>query len=102
MEKPRRVGDGLRSMLERWGLEGVWQASEVKDAFPKVFSAYPGTEFISFDKGILTVGVKSPGMRSDLSFKKRELIGVMNEFIGEEIVKDMKFTGARRKKEKER
>ncbi len=96
------MGDGLRSMLERWGLEGVWQASEVKDAFARVFSAYTGTEFIGFDKGVLTVGVKSPGMRSDLSFRKKELISVMNEFIGEEMVKDIKFTGLRRKREKEK
>ncbi|MGB9589362.1 MAG: DciA family protein [candidate division WOR-3 bacterium] len=99
MEKPKRMGDGLRSMLERWGLEGIWQASEVKDAFVKVFSAYPGTEFIEFDKGKLTVGVRSAALRSDLSFRKKELISVMNEFIGEEMVKEIKLTGIRCKKE---
>lgn len=102
MEKPKRIGDGLRSMLERWGLEGVWQASEVRDAFAKVFSVYPGTEFIGFDKGTLTVGVKSPGLRSDLSFRKKEIAGVMNEFIGEEMVKDIKFTGTRRRRAEEK
>ncbi|MEO0140605.1 MAG: DUF721 domain-containing protein [candidate division WOR-3 bacterium] len=89
-------------MLERWGMEGIWQASEVQDAFGKVFSAYPGTQFLGFDKGVLTVGVKSPGLRSDLSFRKKELIGVMNEFIGEDVVKDMRFTGIKPRREKGR
>jgi adenine-specific DNA methylase len=102
LEKPKRMGDGLRAILERWGLEGVWQASEVRDAFAKVFSVYPGTEFIGFEKGVLTVGVKSPGLRSDLSFKKREIAKVMNEFIGEELVKDIRFTGVKRKRSKEK
>ena len=92
----------MRAILERWGLEGVWQASEVRDAFAKVFSVYPCTEFIGFEKGVLTVGVKSPGLRSDLSFKKREIAKVMNEFIGEELVKDIRFTGVKRKRSKEK
>ena len=98
MDKPKKVGDGLRKLLEHFGMEGVWQASEVADNFKKVFSSYPGTEFVEFDKGVMVVAVRSAAVRNELSFKKQELIEVMNRFIGEDMVKDIRFTGPRRRR----
>ncbi len=98
MDDPRKLGDGLKKLLKYWGMEGVWQASEVADAFKRVFVSYPGTSFVEFDKGVMVVAVKSAAMRSDLSFKKQELVEVMNRFIGEDMVKDIRFTGPRRRK----
>ncbi len=92
---PDRLGEGLRGILARWGLEAVWDLHEVMEAFPKVFKPYPGARFAGFSKGILRVGVRSPALRQELAMRKPELIKAFNGVLGRELIRDILFTRGR-------
>ena len=49
------------------------------------------TEVEKFVKGILYVRVLSPSWRNELSFRKKNIIGRLNEAVGKSMVKDIVF-----------
>lgn len=42
-------------------------------------------------KGVLVVKVKSSTWRNELSLRKKEIIDTLNNALGEEVVKDIRF-----------
>ncbi|MBN1398342.1 MAG: DUF721 domain-containing protein [Bacteroidetes bacterium] len=49
------------------------------------------TEATRITKGVLFVSVKTSTWRNELTIRKKEIIEKLNNFIGKEIVKDIKF-----------
>ena len=49
------------------------------------------TNAVKIIKGVLIVKVKSSTWRNELSMRKPEIITTLNDALGQEIVKDIKF-----------
>ncbi len=48
-------------------------------------------EAIKIVRGVLVVRVKNGVWRNELSLRKREIIGTLNQALGDEVVKDIQF-----------
>ena len=90
---PRKFNDIVDEVYAVYGMKGaqeehralkVWQ-NVVGETIAKM------TEVEKFVKGILYVKVLSPSWRNELSFRKRNIIGRLNEAVGKSMVKDIVF-----------
>ncbi|MCG8341630.1 MAG: DUF721 domain-containing protein, partial [Chlorobiales bacterium] len=90
---PRKFNDIVDEVYAVYGMKGaqeehralkVWQ-NVVGETIAKM------TEVEKFVKGILYVRVLSPSWRNELSFRKRNIIGRLNEAVGKSMVKDIVF-----------
>ncbi len=90
---PRKFNDIVDEVYAVYGMKGaqeehralkVWQ-NVVGETIAKM------TEVEKFVKGILYVRVLSPSWRNELSFRKKNIIGRLNEAVGKSMVKDIVF-----------
>lgn len=90
---PRKFNDIVDEVYAVYGMKGaqeehralkVWQ-NVVGETIAKM------TEVEKFVKGILYVKVLSPSWRNELSFRKKNIIGRLNEAVGKSMVKDIVF-----------
>ncbi len=49
------------------------------------------TEALSIEHGVLLIKVQSPTWRQELQFKKLEILTKLNQKLGKNIVKDIRF-----------
>ena len=90
---PRKFNDIVDEVYAVYGMKGaqeehralkVWQ-NVVGETIAKM------TEVEKFVKGILYVRVLSPSWRNELFFRKKNIIGRLNEAMGKSMVKDIVF-----------
>jgi predicted nucleic acid-binding Zn ribbon protein len=88
-----KLNTSIQSFLENYGLKkGVKQNSAVlfwKEVVGKKISE--NTEPQGVEHGTLTVSVSNPAWRQELLFKKKEIIKQLNEKIGENTIKEVRF-----------
>ncbi|MCG8344147.1 MAG: DUF721 domain-containing protein [Chlorobiales bacterium] len=75
---------GMKGAKEEHHALKVWQ-NVVGETIAKM------TEVEKFVRGILYVRVHNPSWRNELSFRKKNIIGKLNEAVGKAMVKDIVF-----------
>jgi|TARA_B000000477_G_scaffold99048_1_gene86999 predicted nucleic acid-binding Zn ribbon protein len=88
-----KLNTSIQSFLENYGLKkGVKQNSAVlfwEEVVGKKISE--NTDPQGVEHGTLTVSVSNPAWRQELLFKKKEIIKQLNEKIGENTIKEVRF-----------
>ncbi|MCX6132462.1 MAG: DUF721 domain-containing protein [Ignavibacteriales bacterium] len=89
----KSLGDALDELIESLGIKKKLREQNVFDFWDRAVGeriaqvARP----TRIAKGTLFVDVKSGVWRNELSLRKTEILGRLNEVLEEEIVKDIKF-----------
>ena len=88
-----KLNTSIQSFLESYGLKkGVKQNSAVlfwEEVVGKKISE--NTDPQGVEHGTLTISVSNPAWRQELLFKKKEIIKQLNEKIGENTIKEVRF-----------
>lgn len=88
-----KLNTSIQSFLDSYGLKkGVKQNSAVlfwEEVVGKKISE--NTDPQGVEHGTLTVSVSNPAWRQELLFKKKEIIKQLNEKIGENTIKEVRF-----------
>jgi predicted nucleic acid-binding Zn ribbon protein len=87
------LGDALKSLLKKHGLEHSINEHRIREAWHKTVGDYCSkhTQNISFSKGELTVRISSAPVKHELLYAKTEVITKINELIGCEIVTSLRI-----------
>lgn len=91
------VGDALRSYVKRLDVSGKLREAAVIDAWPTVVGDRIGahTRLAGLRSGELFVGVDSPVWANELSAMSESLRVSLNQELGEELVRAVRFTVSR-------
>ena len=93
MTKPLKIGDALRNLLRSLGIEkglleaqaaGVW-SDVVGPEIDRV------TQVVEVERGVLRVAVKDSLWSQELSLMKADIISRLNERVGQEVIRDIRF-----------
>lgn len=91
---PESVGDVLRNLLEETSLQN--RMDELKAA--DLWKAVTGEAIASLTSrpnvknGIMTIGVPNASLRNELHMNRTRLKEIINQNIGKEIIKEIRFT----------
>jgi predicted nucleic acid-binding Zn ribbon protein len=89
----KTLGDALDELVENFGIRQKLREQDVFEFWDKAVGeriakvARP----TRISKGTLFVSVQSGTWRNELSMRREEIVGRLNEIVNEEIVKDIKF-----------
>ena len=89
----KSLGDALDELVESLGIKQKLREQDVFTLWDKAVGERIAQIAIPTRvlKGTLFVSVKSGAWRNELSMRKAEIQGRLNEILEEEIVKDIKF-----------
>ncbi|MEN8826355.1 MAG: DUF721 domain-containing protein [Wenyingzhuangia sp.] len=83
------ISDLMKNFIKSNNLEAGFQKISVAEEWTKLMG--PGvksyTESISLKSGTLVVKISSSALRTELSFGKEKILTMMNESLGEELIK---------------
>jgi predicted nucleic acid-binding Zn ribbon protein len=91
--RTKSIGDAIEELVAQLGIK---KKLHEQDAFV-VWDEAVGERIAAIAKpmrmirGTLIVGVKSGAWRNELSMRKQEIVRRLNELLGDETVKDIKF-----------
>lgn len=87
------LGDAIKHMISDLGIEDRILSVQIEEVFVEMMGAYimKYVESISVQKQILFIRINSPELRSELQYGKSKIIAHINEEIGKEYLKDVKF-----------
>lgn len=88
------LGDAIKHMISDLGMEDKILAIQVEEIFVEMMGNYimKYVENVSIQKQILFIRMNSPELRSELQYGKSKIIIHINEQIGKEYIKDVKFS----------
>ncbi len=90
--KIKSVGEILNTDKEFKKFTLKAKEQEVVEKFPEIFPKLGKlVEAKRVDKGILFLSVENSVLRSELNLNKKKTIEIINNNIGEKIIKDIKF-----------
>jgi predicted nucleic acid-binding Zn ribbon protein len=75
---------GIRKKLQEQGVLEIWSEA-VGEQIAKA------TKATRITRGVLLINVKSGAWRQELTMRKKEIISRLNNVVGAEIVRDIKF-----------
>jgi predicted nucleic acid-binding Zn ribbon protein len=89
----KTLGDALDELVETLGIKKKLREQDVfvfwdKAVGERIAGVAKPTRIL---KGTLFVSVKTGAWRNELSMRKQEIVGRLNEILADEIVKDIKF-----------
>jgi len=89
----KTLGDALDELVETLGIKKKLREQDVfafwdKAVGERIAGVAKPTRIL---KGTLFVSVKTGAWRNELSMRKQEIVGRLNEILDDEIVKDIKF-----------
>ncbi len=91
IEKP--LGEIIREVLHKHGLEEKLIETRIFSSWEKIMgqpiAVY--TDKIVLKKNCLTVYLRSPALRNELSFAKSKIIKMINEEIGKPVIVEIVF-----------
>lgn len=87
------LGDALRNMLKKRGLEDSINEHRIRETWKKTVGEYCSkfTESVRFSKGELSVKISSAIVKQELLYTRSEIISKMNELLGTELVKTLRI-----------
>ena len=97
MSGPRPLAAILPALFEQLGLAKTAEGWRAVSDWPAVAGPRLArhTRAVSFRDGTLAVEVEGSAWMHELGFLKRELVRTLNEHLGAECVKDVRFQVAR-------
>lgn len=88
------IADLMKHFIKANNLEKGFQKLNVEEEWVKLMG--PGvksyTERISLKGGVLMVKISSTALRTELSYGKEKILSMMNEALGEEVIKKVVLT----------
>ena len=91
---PESVGDVLRNLLEETALQermDELKAAEIwRNLVGEEMAALTGKPFVK--NGMMQIGVPNASLRHELTMNRSQLRRIINETIGKETIKDIRFT----------
>lgn len=89
------LGDVLRRTIEQNNMTERLLESQAEALWPRIVGAgiAERTGKAKMDRGLMTVCVRSATLRHDLMMSRSSLIRLLNESLGKEVVKDIRFIG---------
>ena len=87
------LGDAIRHMISDLGMEDKILSVQIEEIFVEMMGNYimKYVENMSVQKQILFIRMNSPELRNELQYGKSKIITHINEEIGKEYLKDIKF-----------
>jgi hypothetical protein len=87
------LGDAIRHMISDLGMEDKILSVQIQEIFVEMMGNYimKYVENMSVQKQILFIRMNSPELRNELQYGKSKIITHINEEIGKEYLKDIKF-----------
>lgn len=91
--EPESVGDVLRGLLEETMLQDRMEELRAADLWPKVVGRQIAGECKppSVKKGIMSIGVGNASLRQELHMSRSRLREMINNHLGKEVIKEIKF-----------
>lgn len=92
-DNQQSLGEAIKHMISDLGMEEKIFSVQVEEIFVEMMGNYimKYVENISVQKQILIIKIKSPELRNELQYGKSKIITHINEQIGKEYLKDVKF-----------
>lgn len=91
--EPESIGDVLRQTLQEQGMTGRLYETKAIAAWPSVvggdIAAMCGRPMVY--KGLMTIYVRSAALRQELNMCRSQLMRLINEAVGREVVTDIRF-----------
>ncbi len=91
IEKP--LGEIIKQVLEKHGLQEKLIETRIFSLWEKIMgqpiAVY--TDKIVLKKNCLTVYLRSPALRNELSFAKTKIINMINDEIGKPVIREIVF-----------
>ncbi|WP_103327616.1 DUF721 domain-containing protein [Bacteroidetes bacterium endosymbiont of Geopemphigus sp.] len=83
----------LRLFLAKQGLQEGFMAAKAKFSWGEIMGELIEryTEKISIKDQVLYIKLKSPELREDLSYQKKEITGKINKNLGQDFIRDIFF-----------
>lgn len=93
-DNQQSLGEAIKHMISDLGMEEKIFSVQVEEIFVEMMGNYimKYVENISVQKQILIIKIKSPELRNELQYGKSKIITHINEQIGKEYLKDVKFS----------
>ena len=87
----RKIGDVITDYLKEFRLDRKVTEARVINAWPAIVGPTIArqTEKIYIRKGVFYVHLRSPVLRSELSYMKTRIMEVLNETAGEKIISNV-------------
>ena len=90
---PQSVGAVLRDFLEETALQERMDELKAIEIWPKAVG--PGISSLTsrptVKNGVMSVGVPNASLRQELHMNRSRLCAVINEMLGKEIIKEIRF-----------
>lgn len=92
-DNQQSLGDAIKHMISDLGMEEKILSVQVEEVFMEMMGIYimNYVENTLVKKQILYVKIKSPELRNELQYGKSKIIAHVNEQIGKDYLKDVKF-----------
>ncbi len=98
MKKPailstKTIGQAIEQLVQNLGIQAKLQQYEAVNRWASIVGTRIAkeSEAVRIEKGVLIVRVRTGVWRNELNMRKQEIIARLNEAIGSEAVKDIKF-----------
>jgi predicted nucleic acid-binding Zn ribbon protein len=87
------LGEALQKLLRNLEIEPQVKQHLAAANWPKIIGeAVAKVSAVErVEKGVLFVKVESSAWRNELTFMRREVIKKINDFLGEELIRDIRF-----------
>ena len=91
---PQSVGEVLRNLLEETSLQGRIDELKAAEMWSKIVGKdIAGKSSKPFVKnGVMQIGVPNASLRHELYINRSRLIELINQTLGKEIIKEIRFT----------
>ena len=91
--REQSIRDLILRNLRAQGLETPLLQKRLIEAWPVVASEFIAryTTDVSIRNQTLYVGLTSPALRADLSMRRQEYVQKLNEYVGSQVIADIKF-----------
>ena len=89
----KSLGDALDELVESLGIKKKLREQDVYSLWDEAVGERIAkvAKPLRMVRGTLIVSVKTGAWRNELSMRKQEIVGRLNQILAEEIVRDIKF-----------
>jgi predicted nucleic acid-binding Zn ribbon protein len=93
MRKAEKIQTVLERVIGRLGIARRVRESDVVRRFADIVGdpIAQRAQAVGIENGRLLIRVESPTWRQELNYRKQEIAGILNEALGERVVRDVYF-----------
>ncbi|MGH2568535.1 MAG: DUF721 domain-containing protein [Bacteroidota bacterium] len=89
----KTLSQAIHDLAQSFGIRDKLQQYEAVTGWAAIVGAHIAkeTEALKIEKGVLIVRVRTSVWRNELNMRKREIVSKLNQAIGSEAIKDIRF-----------